>query len=138
MTSNQDIFDFETWASTTTRPTFQKSLSDALKTLATDADDLRDRLRGALFCLLDVDRSQIPKRLIAAYDEISDFVVKRVRDDPLDYAPWQSPLFALTKKNETQNSEAPCPTDRRALRRGRAARFSTASQWARMCVLNGR
>jgi hypothetical protein len=98
MTSKQDIFDFETWASTTTRPTFQKSLSDALRILATDADDLRDRLRGALFCVLDVDRSKIPKRLIAAYDEISDFVVKRVRDDPLDYAPWQSPLFALTKK----------------------------------------
>jgi hypothetical protein len=105
MTSNQDIFDFETWASTTTRPTFQKSLSDALKTLATDADDLRDRLRGALFCLLDVDRSQIPKRLIAAYDEISDFVVKRVRDDPRDYAPWQSPLFALTKKMRRKTAE---------------------------------
>jgi hypothetical protein len=71
-------FDFEAWAARPTKATFDACAKAALAALAVGNDDLRSRLRGALFCLLYADRDQVPSVCRATFDEIAGYVDERL------------------------------------------------------------
>jgi len=71
-------FDFDAWAARTTKATFDACAKAALEALAVSNDDLRSRLRGALFCLLYADRDQVPPICRARFDEIASYVDERL------------------------------------------------------------
>jgi hypothetical protein len=74
-------FDFDAWAAAPIKPTFDACAKAAIESLAVSSDNLRSRLRAALFCLLYADRSQIPPVCQPTFDEIANYVDERLGDD---------------------------------------------------------
>jgi hypothetical protein len=70
--------DFGAWATQATKPSFEACARAALESLAISNDDLRSRLRGALFCLLYADRDRVPSVCRATFDEIANYVDERI------------------------------------------------------------
>lgn len=71
-------FDFDAWATRRAKPTFDACAKAALESLAVSNDDLRSRLRGALFCLLYADRGDVPSACRPTFDEIANYVDERL------------------------------------------------------------
>jgi hypothetical protein len=80
--SDEPDFDFHAWAvAGGTKPPFDSCARSALECLAVSNDDLRSRLRAALFCLLYADPEKVPAIHRPAFDEIAEHVKTRLGDE---------------------------------------------------------
>jgi hypothetical protein len=102
-TDEEKEFDFDAWANRRTKPTFDACAKAALEALATSNDDLRSRLRSALFCLLYADRNQVPSVCRETFDEIANYVDERLGEEKS-----YSALRQFTRKLKLKSARRLC------------------------------
>lgn len=97
---DDDEFDFEAWATRSAKPPFGACAKMALESLALGKDDLRVRLRLALYCFLYADRTTVPSVCLPMYDEVAQFVRERLGEDRSSAA-----LGRLVKKMKIRTAQ---------------------------------